>query len=130
MDPAIISWRELLAHLGRWLANLARASQARKETSRLALQGVVQAVRQTHVYQRMLRQQPRDFSREEQLAMRWTELSFALDDLQLGALAKRCRITGRYWADPDSLDAAFIDAAGARLEQIERQALALLQQLN
>ena len=44
----------LIANLGRYLANLARAGQKRKEESRKALQGVIRATRQTRVYVREL----------------------------------------------------------------------------
>ena len=122
--------KALIANLGRYLANLARAGQERKAQSRRALEGVVRATRQTQVYVRQLAARgSRDFTKEERLADTWTRLSFELDKLDVSALAKRCDITGSYWADPDKFAPEFLDKARVRLKDLELEAKALLAKL-
>jgi len=120
-------WLALLSHLKRWLSNLSRAGEARKQASKQALRDVIKAVRETTVYLRSQREGgEKSLDRERQLSLLWTELSFQLEDLGLHKLAKRCHITGQYWADPESLDKEFLQKAGVRLTDIERLARASL----
>ncbi|MDH3451975.1 MAG: hypothetical protein OEN20_06105 [Gammaproteobacteria bacterium] len=122
--------KALLANLGRYLANLARAGRQRKEESRQALQGVIRATRQTKVYLRALEARgKRDFDREARLSDSWTELSFELRKLDVKALAKRCDIAGGYWSDPDKFSDAFLVRAKVRLQDLEMEARALLAKL-
>jgi len=126
--------RELLRHLGTWLANLQRAGDKRKRESIEALRAVVVASRHTQVYLRRLRDNiGQDHAEEARLAGRWTELGFSLRDLQLTRLAKRCDINGRYWADPDQFDDDFLrqaDVGLARMEQLARQMIAQIEAKN
>lgn len=116
---------EMFKHLRRWLGNLQRARQARKEESINALRKVILAARQTSIYTRQLQAgMKQDFNRETELATLWTELSFLLADLGLTKLAKRCDIKGRYWADPEQFDIGFLeksDSSLARMEQLANQ---------
>lgn len=122
--------RALIANLGRYLANLARAGKKRREESRRALQGVIRATRQTRVYARQLEASgKRDFSREEKLSATWTDLSFELRSLGVSALAKRCDIAGGYWSDPENFSDDFLDKARVRLQDLELEAKTLLAQL-
>ena len=115
----------LITHLKRWLINLRRAGARRKRQSIEALRAVVIAARGTRVYLRELGASGRpDHARETQLAENWTRLGFVPQDLGLGKLAKRCDVTGRYWADPDAFEREFLDKADvglARMEQLARQ---------
>lgn len=122
--------KALLANLGRYLANLARAGRQRKEESRKALQGVIRATRQTKVYLRALNTRgKRDFSKEERLTDTWTKLAFELKKLGVETLAKRCDIAGGYWSDPERFSDAFLDQAKVRLQDLEMEARALLAKL-
>lgn len=120
--------RELFRHLRAWLTNLQRAGHERKRQSIDALRAVVVAARHTQVYLRKLRVDAcQDHGEEAKLAGMWTELGFRLVDLQLTRLAKRCDITGRYWADSDQFDADFLrkaDVGLQRMEQLARQMIA------
>ncbi|MCP4386965.1 MAG: hypothetical protein GY802_01605 [Gammaproteobacteria bacterium] len=123
-----ISLRELFRHLGLWLSNLRRAGDERKRQSIKALRAVIIAARNTKTYLRKMHDTAQqDHSQEAKLAQKWTGLGFVLKDLGLGALAKRCDITGRYWADPEQFDREFLDRADvglARMEQLARQLVA------
>lgn len=123
-----ISLWALIRHLGTWLNNLRRAGEARKRQSIKALRRVITAARTTRAYLRKLNDTARqDHAQEAKLAEKWTRLGFELKDLGLGALAKRCDITGRYWADPAQFEAEFLDKADvglARMEQLARQMVA------
>lgn len=116
-------WLALITHVKRWVGNLLRARALRKQESTAALRAVIKAVRKTTVYGRHLRErQKRSRKTESELALLWTELSFALEDIGLDGLAKRCNISGRYWADPSEFDDKFLERAGVRLTDIERLA--------
>ena len=114
---------ELFSHLKSWLANLQRAGGARKRESIDALRAVVIAARHTQAYLRRLQDTGTgDHTEEGRLAGQWTELGFRLSDLGLAKLAKRCDISGRYWADPKRFDADFITRADVGLERMEQLA--------
>lgn len=126
---AISLW-ELVKHAGSWVVNLQRARRSRKEESVDALRKVVIAARHTAVYMRQLQDTgQRSHQKEDELATLWTELSFALEDLGMDKLSKRCRIKGKEWAAPQSMDETYLDKADAGLERMEQLANALLQEL-
>jgi len=113
-------WIELLTHIKRWVSNLLRAGEQRKTQSKEALRSVIRAVRETEIYVRHLREGgTKSINTERELAVRWTDLSFALEDLELESLAKRCRIKGQEWADPSRFDKEFLDKAGTKLSEVE-----------
>lgn len=117
----------LIRHLRQWLTNLRRAGSERKRQSIEALRKVIVAARSTRAYLRSLKDtKQQDHGQEASLSAMWTELGFVLQDLGLDSLAKRCDVTGRYWADPEQLDREFLDKADvglARMEQLARQLL-------
>ena len=123
-------WIGLLTHLKRWVSNLLRAGEKRKTQSKEALRSVIRAVRETEVYVRHLREGgAKSITTERELAIRWTDLSFALEDLELESLAKRCRIKGQEWADPSRFDKEFLDKAGTKLSEVEKVALLALKNI-
>lgn len=125
-----VSLWELAKHASSWLTNLKRAKKARKQESVVALRRVVIAARKTAVYLRQLRDTgKRHHPTEADLTTLWTELGFALEDLGIEKLAKRCRISGKYWADPEDMDPVFLDKADIGLTRMERLAEALLQEI-
>jgi hypothetical protein len=118
-----ISLWALIKHLKSWLTNLKRAGDERKRQSIEALRAVIIAARNTRAYLRKMADTGKQNHAEEaKLAQKWTELGFVLKDLGLGALAKRCDITGRYWADPQQFDREFLDKADVGLERMEQLA--------
>ena len=123
----------LLRHLKQWLTNLRRAGKARKHESIRALRGVILAARRTTAYLRKLdKTATPDHAQEAGLAEAWTRLGFELKDLGLGDLAKRCDVSGRYWADPEQFDDDFIERADIglkRMEQLARQLVAEIETL-
>lgn len=128
LSPAAL-W-DLIKNASRWLVNLRRASQSRQQDSILALRKVVIAARKTAVYVRQLNDtNKRHYKTEAELATLWTELSFALDDLGVHKLAKRCLINGKQWADPTSMSEAFLTKADIGLDRIEQLASQLLASL-
>lgn len=68
----------------------------------------------------------RDYKTEADLAALWTELSFALDDLKVHKLAKRCLIYGKQWAAPTSMSEEFLAKADVGLDRVEQLASQLL----
>jgi hypothetical protein len=125
-----ISLWALFRHLGSWLGNLSRARQQRKRESIEALRAVVVAARHTQAYLRQLDDTgQQNHAIEANLAGLWTELGFRLNDLGLTRLAKRCDIRGRYWADPNILDADFLQRADIGLERMEQLARQLLAEI-
>lgn len=111
----------LLTHVKRWISNLRRAGKERKAESRKALRSVILTIRETEVYIRHIKDGGRkSIKTERALALRWTELSFELEDIKLARLANRCRVTGKYWADPSKFDARFLDQLADKLHALEQ----------
>ena len=133
MPLAELSAKELLSiitHVKQWVGNLRRAKQQRKLESKQALRAVISVVRETTVYLRSLEEgREKSIEKEERLSLSWTQLAFALEDLELNKLAGRCSIKGRYWANPADYDQNFLKRAGMRLADIERMAQASLKEL-
>lgn len=121
---------EILKHAGSWLANLGRASRERKEQSVRAVRNVITASRETAVYVRQLKETgKRNHAMEAHLSVLWTELSFALEDIGISKLAKRCHINGKHWADPDHYDQEFLQKADVSLDRMEKLANQILIQI-
>lgn len=127
---AISVW-ELAKHGGSWLTNLKRAKGERKKESIAALRKVVIAARQTSVYMRRLKDiGERSHQKESELSMHWTELGFALEDLGIPKLAKRCHIKGRHWAAPEEVDLQYLEKADVGLEKMEKLANEVLREIS
>ena len=122
---------ELFRHAGRWLSNLHRAGQARKQESVDAVRELVSIARETAVYLRQINETGRhDHAMERRLTTGWTRLGFKLKDLGLTKLAKRCQITGKHWANPGHYDDEFLRKADISVERMEKLGLGLLQKLD
>lgn len=123
-------WETLFSHLIKWLANLRRARQKRKQESIAALRDVIKVIRRTSVYLRSAQETNKRSNREElELSLQWTDLGFKLEDLGLTKLAKRCEIRGAQWADPSRYDGEFIKKADVSLESIEKLARMTLNEI-
>lgn len=121
---------DIFKHVRVWLGNLGRANRERKLQSVRALREVITAARETAVYVRQLEETGRpDHGTERHLAVRWTELGFALQDLGIDKLAKRCQIKGKQWANPKHFDREFLRKADVTLERMERLASEILRQV-
>ena len=102
MDPITsgLLW-EILKHASSWLVNLGRASKERKGQSIRAVRDVITASRETAVYIRQIKETGnRNHETETHLSVLWTELGFALQDIGINKLAKRCQIKGKHWGNP------------------------------
>lgn len=122
---------EIVKHVKAWLANLKRASKERKAESKKAVRAVITASRETKAYVRGQNKTGKhNFDTEARLAGRWTELSFLLEDIGVEKLAKRCRIKGMYWSDPDHYSEDFLDKADIGLETMETIAKEILAEIN
>lgn len=121
---------DIFKHVRTWLTNLNRASEARKAQSVQALRDVVKASRETAVYMRQMRDTGhRDHQTETHLTLLWTELGYALKDLGIEKLARRCLIKGKDWSNPEHYDKAFLKKADVSLERMESLANAILRQI-
>ena len=122
---------DIFKHVRSWLANLDRASDKRKEESIRALREVITASRETAVYIRHMDDNgARDYGTESHLSILWTELGFALEDLKLNKLAKRCQIKGKHWSNPGHYDEDFIKKADISLDRMEHLAREILHKIN
>jgi len=122
---------ELVKHTSSWVTNLKRAKYARKKESVEALRKVVIATRKTSVYMRQLKDTgKRSHQTESELSMLWTELGFALEDLGISKLSKRCNIKGKHWADPSQTDREYLAKADVGLERMEQLANEVLRDIN
>lgn len=122
-----VSIWEILKHVRSWLANLDRASQERKQQSIHALREVVKAARETAVYMRQVHDTGgKNHDTEARLSVLWTDLGYALQDIGIEKLAKRCQITGKHWANPSHYDDEFLKKADVSLERMEKLANEIL----
>ena len=121
---------DIFKHAQRWLANLYRASEERKQQSIKALRRVISASRETSVYIRKMQDtKSRDHAVEGRLSSLWTELGFELEDLGMEKLAKRCQIKGKHWSNPEHYDQAFLEKADLSLDQMETLALQIMREV-
>lgn len=121
---------ELFGNGSRWLSNLRRAKVERKEASVGALRKVITSSRETAVYIRQLNDNGNpDHKTERHLSLLWTELGFALEDLGIQKLAKRCQIKGKHWSNPEHYSKDFLDKADISLDKMERIAREVLLEL-
>ena len=114
--------KAVVTHLGQWLRNLRKAGQERQQQSLRAIDKVIPALRMTEAYARGVKAGVSNPSTEGQLAARWTELALELEALGLKSLAKKCDVTGRYWANPGQFPPGFLEQADIGLEAVERLA--------
>ena len=122
---------DLFNHGFKWLTNLRRARNERKQASIHALRQVVTASRETAVYIRQLNENGnRNHDTERHLSLLWTELGFTLEDLSISKLAKRCQIKGKHWSEPGHYDKDFLDKADVSLDKMEKLAHELLAEIN
>jgi hypothetical protein len=127
---AISLW-ELVKHTGSWVTNLKRAKNERKRMSVDALRRVVVTARKTSVYMRELEEtEKQSHQTETELSMHWTDLGFALEDLGIDQLAKRCRIKGKYWEHPSKMDKEYLKKADVSLVRMEQIAKVVLHEIN
>ncbi|XOV77593.1 MAG: hypothetical protein ACFHVJ_11595 [Aestuariibacter sp.] len=128
-------WISLASHIKKWITNLKRAKTQRKNQSKKALRDVIKASQQTTIYLRMIRETgDKSLDREAELAMLWTDLSFELEDINLLALAQKCRLKGKYWADPEKITSQStannqLQIVSSKLDDVEKNASALLKEL-
>ncbi|MBW2608258.1 MAG: hypothetical protein JRD05_11550 [Deltaproteobacteria bacterium] len=122
---------EIFKHVRSWLANLNRAGDERKQQSIRALRDIISASRETAVYIRQMNDNGvRDHKTESHLSILWTELGFALEDIGIGKLAKRCQIKGKHWSNPKHYDEEFIKKADISLDRMERLSREILHEIN
>ncbi len=121
---------DVFKHVRSWLANLDRASESRKQQSIKALRDVVTASRETAVYLRQIKDTGKsNHQTEAHLSVLWTELGFALEDLQINKLAKRCQIKGKHWSNPKHYNEDFLIKADVSLERMEQLARQILHEV-
>lgn len=114
--------KELAAHVVRWLSNLGRARASRQRESLRAVNRVTALMRKSTAYHRGRAAGRQNFDMEAVLAEQWSLLAHELQELGLAALAKRCDVMGRYWADPATLSPEFLDQADISFQSVERLA--------
>ena len=120
----------LTGHLLRWVSNLGRAGAQRKLESRASLERVLLALRKTAVYRRSLDEGVgKNYDREAEIATEWTALALELERLGLAKLAKKCRVMGWFWENPERFDAEFLERAEIGFVQVERAATQLLKNI-
>lgn len=127
---ASLLW-DIFKHARSWLANLSRASDQRKQQSIRALRDIISASRETAVYLRQINEHGNHAPKvEKHLALLRTELGFALEDLGITKLAKRCQIKGKHWSNPEYYDEEFIKKADVSLDRMEQLAKRILSEIN
>lgn len=114
--------KAVATHILKWLTNLNRAHKERQRQSLKAVNKVVSLIRKTTAYSRGLREGKQDFGLEAQLAENWSDLAHELAGLDLVALAKKCDLKGRYWADSTQFTQEFLSQADISFQTVEKLA--------
>lgn len=114
--------KTIATHVAKWLHNLWRAGESRQKQSLQAIDKVIPALRLTAAYSRGLQKGIVNPTTEGEIAAKWSELANELYDLGLDALAKKCDVSGRYWADPAQFAPGFLEQADVGLEAVEKLA--------
>lgn len=123
LDPITSSTAKTVAtHAAKWLHNLWRASEDRQKESMRAIDKVIPALRMTSAYCRGLDKGIVNPTTEGEIAAKWSELANELEALGLKALAKKCDVKGRYWANPDQFAPGFLEQADISFEAVEKLA--------
>ncbi|EAU53741.1 hypothetical protein [Mariprofundus ferrooxydans] len=130
LELSASEWLSIISHAKKWLTNLRRAKESRKEESKEAIRAVITAIRKTTLYLRQAEQEGKSYEREEGLSMEWTRLSFKLEDLGLKDLARKCMLKGKYWADPKTIDSKTLERAEMKLSEVEALAASLLEEFS
>lgn len=105
-----------------WLTRLAKTSGEEKKKCLTAVEEVVGAVRRTEAYCRARDAGHTDIRTEGDLAEMWTRIGYSLRSVGATALAKRCDVKGRYWANPEKFSDEWWDAADIGLDSVEKLA--------
>lgn len=109
-------------YLVQWLRGLMRASEQRKRDCEHAIDSVIAGVRRTQAYCRARDKGQINAETEASLAAMWTELGFQLEALGVKKLAKRCDVSGRYWASPEQFSKEWLDQADIGFDSVEKLA--------
>jgi len=121
----------LTTHILKWIANLRRAGDERKNESRACLVKVVLAVRKTSIYCHALDEgQQENYAKEEEISLEWTKLALELDGLKLHKLAKKCRVKGWYWENQGRFDQVFLEKSQITFTQVESLANQLIHEID
>lgn len=114
--------KDVATHILKWLTNLRRANKDRRRESLKAVNKIVALIRKTTAYSRGLRDGKQDFGTEAMLAEQWSDLAHDLAELKLVSLAKKCDLTGRFWADAAQFTPDFLTQADISFQSVERLA--------
>jgi hypothetical protein len=96
------------------------------ERGQRAIEAILSAVNETRLYINFLsRSNTRDPDREQELSRLWTRAGAALRGID-NELARRALLKGEYWIDPDQWDDERVRETRIGLEEVMRDANALL----
>ncbi len=119
LKEAIFYW-EVAKHLKKWVTNLKRARENRKNESIEALRQVIVASRGMRIYINEWKEGVRDYPSEKQLSEEWTKLGFLVKDLGLQDLSNKC--------DELALKLTMIDQVGKETVEKTREALVSIEE--
>lgn len=126
----MVLW-EFTKHLFSWVRNLKNANRERKIQSIKALRKVILAIRNTSNYLAQVTDFAyKDFSKEYELSLLWTELGFELKDLGITELASKCYMKGKYWSDVRKYEIEYQDKTDLKLNTIEELAEKILTEID
>ncbi len=116
----------LLPLLSGFLRDSAKKRRLADEHGQRAVEAILRAINETRLYiAYQSRGNARDQKREEELSRRWTDAAGALRGID-DDLARRARLKGEYWTDPDQWDREKVEEARILLTQVEKDADNLL----
>lgn len=116
----------LLPSLGDFLRDAVRGRHLQDERGQRAVEAILRAINETKIYVASLaRGKKRRPKREEDLARHWTSAAAALHGIN-DDLARRCKLKGEYWTDPEAWNTSQLEDARILLTQVSTDAEGLL----
>ena len=116
----------LITSVGGFLKDSSKKRRLHDEHGQKAVECILRAINETKLYiAAVTRGMPENLERKENLSRVWTDAAAALRGID-DDLAKRCRLKGIYWGDPDSWNDELAASARIKLSEVERDADSLL----
>jgi len=116
----------LLPPLKEWLTDSKNRRRLHDERGQRAVHAILRAVNETKLYlAAQVRTGNSDQKRKDDLSRYWTEAASALHGLN-DDLARRCRLKGAFWAEPQKWSEKDLGDARILLRQVAKDADTLL----
>jgi hypothetical protein len=122
----LLAFISLVPEIGGWIRGFKKKRVRLDERNRKAADALLRALNETEIYLGgVKRGQPQAPEREDTLSRAWTEAAACLHSIDAD-LAQRCRLKGKFWADPDGWTVEQLEKARIGINQVSEDMNGLL----